>query len=128
MACTLERTGMDAKAFGTRLRRLREEARLTQTELANRAGVKRNAIVRWEAEAGEEGQGEGRGGLRRQVAGGRGRGRQGTVAASQGRRRGAGTPDRGGCTTEATSSLWIRRQRPSTPRRPRRPHPHQHRP
>jgi putative transcriptional regulator len=41
--------------FGRRLRELRQEAGLTQTELAERAGVKRDAVARWERGAREPG-------------------------------------------------------------------------
>jgi DNA-binding XRE family transcriptional regulator len=40
--------GMDAKAFGARLRELREGAGLTQKELADRAGLSQNAVSQWE--------------------------------------------------------------------------------
>jgi transcriptional regulator with XRE-family HTH domain len=39
---------MSAAFFGPRLRELREEAGLTQEQLAERAGVKRDAVARWE--------------------------------------------------------------------------------
>ena len=34
--------------FGTRLKELREEARLTQEQLAEEIGVKKNTVYRWE--------------------------------------------------------------------------------
>jgi transcriptional regulator with XRE-family HTH domain len=39
----------DASWFPGRLRELREAAGLTQEQLAERAGVKRDAVARWEA-------------------------------------------------------------------------------
>jgi transcriptional regulator with XRE-family HTH domain len=39
---------MTAEWFGSRLRELREKAGLTQTQLADVAGVRRGAIARWE--------------------------------------------------------------------------------
>jgi transcriptional regulator with XRE-family HTH domain len=39
---------MDASWFAGRLRELREQAGLTQEQLAERAGVKRDAVARWE--------------------------------------------------------------------------------
>jgi DNA-binding XRE family transcriptional regulator len=39
---------MSAEWFAGRLRELRGEARLTQGQLAERAGVKRDAVARWE--------------------------------------------------------------------------------
>jgi transcriptional regulator with XRE-family HTH domain len=38
----------EAKWFAGRLRELREDAGLTQEQLAERAGVKRDAVARWE--------------------------------------------------------------------------------
>ncbi len=38
----------DVGAFGARLRELREAAGLTQEQLAERTGVKRDAVARWE--------------------------------------------------------------------------------
>jgi transcriptional regulator with XRE-family HTH domain len=43
----------DAEGFGARLRELREKAGLTQEDLAERAGVKRGAVARWESGARE---------------------------------------------------------------------------
>jgi transcriptional regulator with XRE-family HTH domain len=40
---------------GERLKELREKAGLTQTELAEKVGVKRDAVARWEAGAREPG-------------------------------------------------------------------------
>lgn len=40
---------MSADFFPTRLRQLRMQAGLTQGEMAERSGVKRDAIARWEA-------------------------------------------------------------------------------
>lgn len=40
---------MNADYFAGRLRELREAAGLTQEQLADRAGVKRDAVARWEA-------------------------------------------------------------------------------
>src|SRR2546429_576058 len=39
---------MSVAYFGPRLRELREQAGLTQEQLAERAGVKRDAVARWE--------------------------------------------------------------------------------
>lgn len=39
----------DVGQFGARLRALRERAGLTQEQLAERAGVKRGAVARWES-------------------------------------------------------------------------------
>jgi len=46
---------MDAKQFGGRLRELREQAGLTQAQLATAAGVQRLAVARWEAGSREPG-------------------------------------------------------------------------
>ncbi len=40
---------VSAEHFGRRLRELREAARLTQEQLAEKVGVKRDAVVRWES-------------------------------------------------------------------------------
>jgi DNA-binding XRE family transcriptional regulator len=39
---------MDAQSFGARLRELRERARMTQKELAEKSGVPQANIARWE--------------------------------------------------------------------------------
>src|SRR5262245_27425572 len=39
---------MDAKQFGARLKELREGAGLTQTELADKAGLSQRAVSHWE--------------------------------------------------------------------------------
>jgi transcriptional regulator with XRE-family HTH domain len=39
---------MDLKQFGMRLKELRSQAGMTQEQLAERAGVKRDAVARWE--------------------------------------------------------------------------------
>jgi transcriptional regulator with XRE-family HTH domain len=52
----LEGKNMSKSAWnGARLRELREQKGLTQAELAERAGVKRDAVARWEADTREPG-------------------------------------------------------------------------
>lgn len=43
----------EVEGFGPRLRKLREKAGLTQEQLAERAGVKKLAVWRWETGARE---------------------------------------------------------------------------